>query len=165
MPTFVHITSEDIAKKAKRGGIRTSRTRWPVLKGVFAMPMVPNFQISHQWLREMTRWRRGLAVGVYFNVPDTEPVLVGHYGKEPQQMTAAQAAAHIMSQSTMTGVQVVIARRISPKDILRVRSLPQLVGWRYYPEAHGKLPCGCDYCQRGGYGARKIREEYARAGG
>ncbi len=165
MPTFVHITSEDAAKKAKRGGLRPTRLNGPALKGVFAMPVVPNFQISHQWLREMKRWRSGLVVGVYFNVPDVELVLVGHYGEKPHQMTAAQAAAHVMSQSTMTGVQVVIVRRIHPKEILRIRSLPQIVGWRHSPEAHGKRPCGCDYCQRGSYGARKIREEYARTSG
>lgn len=37
----------------------------------------------------------------------------------------------------------------------------QLVGWRYFPEAHGKPPfCGCACCQRGLIKNRKIREKY-----
>ena len=55
-------------------------------------------------------------------------------------MTAAQAAAHVMSQTAMMGVQVIIPRRIIAKEIVRVRHLPQLVGWRHYPDANGKRP-------------------------
>jgi hypothetical protein len=160
MPTFVHITSEDIAKKTRRGGIRLAKPNGRSHRGVFAMPVTPSFQITHQWVREMKRWRRGMMVGVYFRIPDSELVWVGRYNEQHQQMMAAQAAAHIMSQTAMTGVQVIIPRRIIPKEILRIRSLPQLVGWRHYPDAHGKFPCGCEYCQRGAYGSRKIREKY-----
>jgi len=55
MPTFVHITSEDIAKKAKRGGVR------PAKNG------------------QMKQWRSGAMVGVYFRIPDSELVWVGRY--------------------------------------------------------------------------------------
>ena len=47
------------------------------------------------------------------------------------------------------------------KEIVRIRSLPQLVGWRHYPGAHGKRPWACECCQKGQYGSRKIREKYA----
>lgn len=161
MPTFVHVTSEDAAKKARRGGIRTAKMHGQPSRGIYAMPVTPNFQISHQWVREMKRWRRGMVVGVYFRIPDDELVWVGRYNKQPQQMTAAQAAAHVMSQAAMTGLQVVIPRRIVPPEILRVRRLPQLVGWRHYPDAHGKRPWACECCQKGEYGSRKIREKYA----
>lgn len=161
MPTFVHITSEDIAKKARRGGIRPGKASGGPLSGVFAMPVTPSFQITHQWVREIKQRRRSMMVGVYFRIPDSELVWVGRYNEEPKQMTAAQAAAHVMSQTTMTGVQVLVPRHIMPKEILRIRSLPQLVGWRHYPEAHGKRPWACECCQKGAYGSRKIREKYA----
>jgi hypothetical protein len=161
MPTFVHITSEDIAKKARRSGVRPVKPNGRILHGVFAMPVTPNFQITHQWVREMKQWRRGMMVGVYFRIPDSELVWVGRYNEQHQQMTAAQAAAHIMSHTAMTGVQVVIPRRIVPKEILRIRTLPQLVGWRHYPDAHGKRPWACECCQKGAYNSRKIREKYA----
>src|SRR5262245_53167623 len=99
MPTFVHVTSEDIARKARQGGIRAARTIGQPPRGIFAMPVTPNFHISHQWVREMKRWRRGLVVGVYFRIPDSELVWLGRYNEEHQQMTAAQAAARVMSLS------------------------------------------------------------------
>ena len=162
MPTFVHVTSEDAAKKARRGGIRTAKMHGQPLRGIFAMPVTPNFHISHQWVREMKRWRRGMVVGIYFRIPDSELVWVGRYNEQQREMTAAQAAAHVMSETAMTGVQVIIPRRIASTEILRVRRLPQLVGWRHYPDAHGKRPWTCECCQKGGYGSRKIREKYAK---
>lgn len=163
MPTFVHVTSEDVAKNARRTGLRVTRRHTRPSRGVFAMPVTPSFQITHQWVREMKLWHRrgGSIVGVYFRIPDAEPVWVGRYNQQHEQMTAAQAAAHIMSQTTMTGVEVIIPRRIVPKEILRVRKLPQLVGWRHYPEANGKQPSACPCCQTGNYKSRKIREKYA----
>jgi hypothetical protein len=162
MPTFVHITSEDTAKKARRAGIRPAKANGRPLRGVFAMPVTLSFQITHQWVREMKQWRRGMMVGIYFRIPDSELVWVGRYNEQHQQMTAAQASAHVMSQTTMTGIQVLIPRGIIPKEIVRIRSLPQLVGWRHYPDAHGKRPWSCECCQKGAYGSRKIREKYRR---
>ena len=161
MPTFVHITSEEIAKSAKRGGVRPAKPNGRPLRGVFAMPVTPSFQITHQWVREMKQWRRGTMVGVYFRIPDSELVWVGRYKVAHKQMTAAEAAAYVMALTTMTGVVVLIQRRIIPQEILRIRSLPQLVGWRHYPDAHGKRPWACECCQKGAYGSRKIRERYA----
>ena len=161
MPTFVHITLESVAKNAKRSGIRPAKSIGRPLHGVFAMPVTSNFQITHQWMRELRQWRRGPMVGVYFRIPDSEFVSVGRYNEQHQQMTAAEAVGYVIRQTGMTGVQVVIPRRIAPKEILRIRRLPQLVGWRHYPEAHGKRPWSCPCCQRGAYGSRKIREKYA----
>ena len=160
MPTFVHITSEDIARKARSGGIRLPKSSRRPLRGVFAMPVTPSFQITHQWMRELKQWRRGMMVGVYFRIPDSELVWVGRYNEQHHQMTAAEAAAHIMSEKTMTGAEVLIPRRIIPKEIVRVRRLPQLIGWRHFPDAHGKRPWSCPCCQRDAYGSRKIREKY-----
>jgi hypothetical protein len=163
MPTFVHITSESIAKKARTGGIRPPKANRRPLRGVFAMPVVPNFQISHQWVREIKQWRRGLMVGVYFRIPDSELVWVGRYNQPHERITAAHAMAHVMAQTTMNGVEIVAPRRIAPKEIVGVRTLPQLVGWRHYPDAHGKRPWACPCCQRDAYGSRKIREKYGDA--
>lgn len=156
MPTFVHVTSEDLAKKARRGGLRPGK-KGRKLNGVFAMPVTPDFQVTHQWVREMKQWRPGTIVGIYFRIPDEELVHVGHYHGPHQSMGAAEAAAHVMAQSDMTGVEVIIPRRIEAKEIVRIRNLPQLVGWRHYPGSNGKRPCPCPRCQRGLYGSRRIR--------
>lgn len=163
MPTFVHITSEDIAKKVKRGGLRVSKSNGRIVRGVFAMPVTRNFQVSHQWVREIKQLRHGLMVGVYFRIADSEPVWVGRYNQQHEQMTAAEAAARVLSENTMNGIQVIIPRRIVPKEILRVRALPQLVGWRHYPDAHGRRPWSCPCCQRDAYGSRRIRQKFSSA--
>jgi hypothetical protein len=159
MPIFVHIASGDLATKARRGGLRPGK-KGRFLNGVFAMPVTPNFQITHQWVREIKQWQPGAVVGVYFRIPDSEQVHVGHYGGPHARMSAAEAAAHVMEQTGMTGVEVIIPRRIDAKEIVRVRSLPQLVGWRHYPGVHGERPRSCPCCQKGVYGSRKIRENY-----
>ncbi len=72
-------------------------------------------------------------------------------------MTAAQAVAMFLPDASLAGFEVIVPRKIVASEIHRIRKLPQVVGWRYYPGAHGKKPCGCPYCQRGQYGARRLR--------
>jgi hypothetical protein len=75
-------------------------------------------------------------------------------------MTAAEAAATILAAAHSEGFEVIIPRRIEPTEIHRTRELTQVVGWRYYPGSHGRRPCGCPFCQRGEFGARRLREKY-----
>ena len=130
--------------------------------GVFAMPVTRNFYISHQWLRELKRGNSGPISGVYFRIPDKLQVWVGHYAQAHRLMTAAEAIAEFMNAQTREGWEVVIPRRIESSEIYRIRQLPQVIGWRYKPGSHGSKPCGCDFCQRGQYGAKRLREEYNR---
>jgi hypothetical protein len=127
------------------------------------MPVTESFQITHQWVRELRRWRRGETVGIYFRIGDSQSVLVGRYNEEHREMTAAQAVAHVRSLQSMDGIEVVIPRRILPREIVRIRILPRIVGWRHYPDAHGKHPWSCPYCQRDSYGSRRIRDRAERA--
>ena len=69
----------------------------------------------------------------------------------------------MMSCENREGYEVVVPRKITKTEIHRWRGLSQVLGWRYYPEAHGKKPCGCPYCQKGEYGGRKLREEYEKS--
>ena len=123
------------------------------------MPVTANFWISHQWVRELRRSQRGPMVGVYFRIPDEEQVWAGRYNEQHIQMAAAQASA-ILQRSERLGFEVIVGRSIEPKEIHRIRYLPQGLGWRYYPEAHGNKPCGCPYCQYGQYDAKKLRKQY-----
>jgi hypothetical protein len=161
----VHLTSEKNARLILRNGINRMR-RQVILAGgirpggIFAMPVTRNFYISHQWLRELKRGPRATVVAVYFRIPDEDPVWVGHYNQAHQKMTAAEATAAVMASENREGYQVIVPRRIDKTEIRRVKHLPQLTGWRYYPGAHGKRPCGCKFCQRGQYGARRLRQEF-----
>lgn len=161
MAMFVHLAPEKRVKAILRNGIsRLRKNRMSGQSGIFAMPVTRNFYVSHQWLRELKRRGQGEIVAVYFRVPDEEVVWLGHYNQAHQQMTATEAATTILAASPAEGCEVIIPRRIDATEIHRVRKLPQVVGWRYYPGAHGRRPCGCPYCQRGDYGARRLREKY-----
>lgn len=159
MPMFVHLAPESRAVLIRRNGIgRLRRPHGAHPGGIFAVPVTRNFYVSHQWLRELKRRGQGPIVGVYFRIPDGEAVWVGHYGQVHREMTAAVATATFSASESREGWEVIIPRRIAAKEIHRIRSLPQVVGWRYFPGAKGKPPsCLCKYCTRGEYGAARLR--------
>lgn len=167
MTIFVHIADCRHAPSIRRTGLRLPRlssaepasTRPP---GVFALPVVPNFVVSHQWLRELKRRGMRTCIGVYFRVGADEPVWAGHYSEEKQRITAAQAAAHLREHGTL-GYEVIVPRPVRIAEIHALRMLPQGVGWRYFPGSHDRAPCGCDYCQSGLRGGRKLRAAFQRA--
>lgn len=160
MPTFVHLALESQLKSIRRVGISRLRRLHDGTRGAFAMPVVRDFYVSHQWLRELKRRGAGPIAGVYFRIADHELISIGRYNEDHQLMSAANAAALVADERDWEGVEVIIPRRISPKEIQKVRRLPQVIGWRYYPGSHGRKPCGCEFCQRGLYGARKLRDDY-----
>jgi hypothetical protein len=159
MPMFVHLAPESRIALIRRNGIR--RLRKPAAGhpgGIFAVPITRNFYVSHQWLRELKRRGQGAIAGVYFRIPDGESVWVGHYGQVHREMSAAEAMAEFMRAENPEGWEVIIPRRIVAKEVHRIRYLPQVVGWRYFPGAKGKAPfCTCTYCTRGEYGAARLR--------
>ncbi len=163
MSMFVHLTLESRVKHIRRNGISRLRKMHDGERGIFAMPVTHDFYVSHQWLRELKRGRSGLIVGIYFRIDDSEIVSIGHYNQSHQSMTAAQAVAEIMASDAAEGFEVIVRRKIEASEIHRVRELPQIVGWRYSPKSHGQKPCGCPFCQRGQYGAKKLRAEYERS--
>ena len=94
MAMFVHLALESQSKQIQRVGI--SRLRKPFGEcpgGVFAVPVVRDFYVSHQWLRELKRRNAGPIVGIYFRIPDTDTVWVGHYNQNHREMSAAESVA------------------------------------------------------------------------
>lgn len=189
MPVFVHLTAERNLRSIRRGGIVPPKAPFGP-RGVYALPVTRSFYVSHQWLRELRRWGRGTVMGVYFRLPGDEPVEVGHYDRGRVPMTAAEAAGLLFRTeardsrrareedersravrsgralpSSPEGYEVFIPRTILPSEILRVKALPQVVGWRYRPGSNGQPPCACICCERGQYGIRKLlgRVEEAEA--
>jgi hypothetical protein len=160
MAMLVHLAAEKNVKAILRNGISRLRKSPTYPPGIFAMPVTRNFYVSHQWLRELKRRGHGPVASVYFRIGDREIVWIGHYNRPHVRMTAAQALALMDRQQPAEGFQVIVPRRIERGEIHRVRRLPQVLGWRYFPDSHGKKPCSCPICVRGTYGARKIREKY-----
>lgn len=160
MAMFVHLAAEKVADSIRRNGINRLRKSDVPEPGIYASPVVRNFFVSHQWLRELKRRGSGPIVGVYFRIPDDQIVWVAHYRNAHQCMPAAEAAGVIMHAGEPEGFEVIVPRKIGASEIHRIRRLPQVIGWRYYPGAHGRKPCGCPYCQRGQYGAKRLRDAF-----
>jgi hypothetical protein len=163
MATFVHIADMRDAAAIRRSGLalpkrkllerETEGFKW----GVFALPVVEDFMLSHQWVRELKRRGHRSAVGVYFRVPDSERVWAGSYSGAKAEITAAQAAHTLRSERTI-GYEVVIPRGILSSEILAVRTVPS-IGWRFFPGAKGAPPrCLCKYCNRGDIKSRRMRD-------
>lgn len=188
MPVFVHLTPARNLRAIRRQGIAASRARFGG-RGVYAMPVTRNFSITHQWVRELRHYAGGTVYGVYFRLPDDEPVRVGHFNFGHRDVSAAQAVALVMEAETRDpvrarredqaareaaaygddvfptspeGLEVVVPRSIRPAEILRVRALPQVVGWRHFPGANGQRPRACICCERGRWGIRRMERRVER---
>lgn len=157
MPTLVHLADLNDAEKIKRNGIKIHRYR----RGVYCMPVTPNFYVSHQWVRELRRSGVKTYVGVYFKLPDDEPVYAGKYFEGHKPMALAEAIRELNSLSDALGYEVIVGRKILPAEILRVKNLPQIVGWRVSPDAKGSQPCGCRFCQLGRIKGSRISERFS----
>lgn len=162
MPVFVHLTSERNLASIRRQGIGAQRSRGGS-RGVYAMPVTPNFQISHQWLRELKRWGAGTLIGVYFRLADDVLIDFGPFNDRHRTITAAEAVSRMMNAASPLGYEAIVRRRIDRSEILRIKSLPQIIGWRYMPNAHGHPPFTCRCCERGFYGAGKLLREVEQA--
>jgi hypothetical protein len=164
MPTFVHLTPAKHIRSIRRAGIAAGPTPRDLPDGVYAMPVIPHFYRTHQWLRELKRSGQRTIYGVYFRIPDATGVWVGRYNEPHRQVTAAEAAAILMDPGTPDGYEVIVPGGIAAHQIRKIRILPQGVGWRYYPSAHGHRPCGCLGCLRPGeINSQRIRRRYDAA--
>jgi hypothetical protein len=101
---------------------------------VYCMPVLPNFYVTHQWLRELKRSGAKTFVGVYFKLSSHEIVYAGKYGQRHKCITLGQAIKEISELEDPLGFELIIDRKIEPKEILKIKHLPQTVGWRYMPE-------------------------------
>jgi len=119
------------------------------------MPVLPNFYVSHQWLRELKTTGVKSYIGVYFKLPSSEMVYAGRYGKPHKHITLGEAIREIMSLEDPLGYELIINRKIVPSEITKIKNLPQNIGWRYFPGSHNKKPCNCEYCLRGSIKGRK----------
>ena len=165
MPLFVHIADERYAASIRKSGLRLARSLERAAVGVFALPVISNFLITHQWVRELKRQGFRTAVGVYFRIPDDQVVLAGQYNEEKKPCSASEAATRFHSEQKL-GFETVVPRSIAAGEIHAVRSLPQTLGWRYFPDAHTRgIFCGCEYCMKGQIRSRSIRERWEQNGG
>ncbi|MCB1634156.1 MAG: hypothetical protein KDI37_11370 [Xanthomonadales bacterium] len=159
MAQFIHLFDARHERSIRRGGIRVRRTKWRLDNGVFAHPQTENPILNHQWMRELRR-RQGLQLlAARLRIPDTELVRVGKYNATKLVLTAAAAIGVVREHSDPLGLEVIIPRAIAPHEILAIYRPPKVTGWRFYPAARGRKPCGCEYCQRGEPFSRRLRTD------
>ncbi|WP_461006786.1 HEAT repeat domain-containing protein [Streptomyces capparidis] len=161
MAMFVHLTSAANAGRIRRSGIRAGGRGEGGARGVYCFPVLGSYTLTHQWVRELRRFgSRGGLVAVHVRLDDGEPVRVGRYmDRAHEVLSAAEAVRRVAGLEDPRGWEVFVPRAIPRREVHRVRVVPQVVGWRYLPGAHGVRPCTCFGCRvRGGYGARRLRE-------
>ncbi len=163
MAVFVHICAEADVKRIRRTELKVQKGR----HGIYAMPVTPDFYASHQWLRELRRWCPGPAVAIYLRIPGKAPVLYGHYGGPHALGTADMAVAALLADPDHApGFECILGGDIAPGAIIRATPMKPITGWRYYPKAKGREPCGCPACQpRGEPFSRRFRERYEAENG
>ncbi len=155
MPMMVHLTPAKNIKHILRTGIHKND------HGVYCMPVVQDYYISHQWLRELRRWGPGPFVAVYFRLDDDEMVECGHYGQNHRLLPAKQAVQLFLRQKDAQGWEIFVRRSISSRELHKIRTLSQVIGWRYSPGSHARPWCNCPACvSRGEYNSRKKRERH-----
>ena len=162
MPQFIHLADDRKVSAIRTNGITRARIFGRDQKGVFATPVTQNYDLSHQWLRELKRTGIQTISAIQFKIDDDTEVAVGRFNGDEITTRAAEAARIFTEHETGLGLEVIIPESISAKAISRVDTPKQISGWRYYPEAHAddRRPCGCPYCQRGQIDNKGLREAY-----
>ena len=74
MPTLIHLADERDSKKIFKAGITIGKGR----NGIYCMPVLQNFYVSHQWLRELKRCGTKTFVAVYIKVLFDEMMYTGN---------------------------------------------------------------------------------------
>src|SRR5271165_4405418 len=100
---LVHLAPMSKERSIRRSGLSAASATFAVhpdgatlhARVIYAMPVLPDFWTTHQWLRELRRWHDERMVAVYFRVQDDEPVYTGRYGQQQRVMSAAAAATWV----------------------------------------------------------------------
>lgn len=158
MPIFVHLAPAKAIAHIRRAGIK----RGP--RGVFCMPMLPDYYSTHQWARELKRRGHRTMLAIAFRLDDTEPVSLGVYNRPHRVMSASEAVKALLEVDDPLGYEVIVPRSISARELRAIRSVPHVLGWRFYPAAHGRRSCMCDWCSRGDINRRRIMRYQKRRG-
>lgn len=161
MVSFIHIANKNDEKSIIQNGIKSAK-RKTGFSGVYAVPVIPSHSTTHQWARELKRRGVRTLICVQFKIPNDQCVLIGKYNGDKLKLTAGAAFAEVLKHTDPMGLEVIIPRKILPKEITRTYLAPRITGWRYYPTAKGRKPfCRCKFCNRGEIRAKRLIQEDA----
>jgi hypothetical protein len=113
-------------------------------RAVFAMPLLPDFSVTYQWLRELRRWHGERMVAAHFLLSGDEHVFVGRYNAVHARLSLRDAVRRVIEEPL--GNEIVVTRSIRRREVLGIRTLTQRVGWTEVPEPGAKFDCLCMAC-------------------
>lgn len=149
MPSLIHITRTENVPKIARGGIKPGKHN----QVVYFMPLGSGHYISHQWARELKRFGGRNFSAIHFKLPGTAMVWYGHYHKKHARLPLGKALQYFREIENQLGYEFFIEQKIESSCISRIESIAKPMGWRFFPEAHGRRPCYCPACAcRGEFG-------------
>ena len=98
-------------------------------------------------------------VGIHIKIRSDAQVWVGRFQAEHRHVPLGHAVGLMMQEPDIRGWEIIIPGDVPAKSIHAVREVPQVVGWRYFPESHERGPwkCLCDFCLEGVKGGIKSR--------
>lgn len=155
MAMMVHLFDDRNRKSVARSGIighkatvRTPADYHTLERAVYAMPVLQSYFASHQWLRELKHSGARTIAAAYFKARTDTMVWVGRYNLDHRYVPLGHAIALIMSEADPRGWEVVFQDSIAAKAVHSFKSVPQVIGWRHFPESHEQGPwkCLCDHC-------------------
>ena len=161
MAVFVHFTDENNQNSIIKNGIKIATIHYEDIKrGLFCMPVILDFYATHQWVREMKQHYSGNnIIAAYFKIPDDEIIFCGKYNETMIKMKANEAHKIFMSLEDKMGFQAIILRKIEKNEIVRIKNIPQIIGWRHFPKSHERKRCLCPACLGiGSYNSNKLKE-------
>ena len=161
MAQFIHLFDERDLASIRKVGIKAVKHPRIGEKRIYLFPQTENFVVNHQWMRELKRYNGASMLAARVRIPDATMVSIGRFNQEHLQVTAAEAIRIARENSDPLGLEVILNRAIPAKEIIAIYKPPKVGGWRYYPEAHNRKPCGCPCCQRSEPFSKKIQERYA----
>ena len=161
MAIFVHFTEEKNKSSIIKNGIKLQKIHYEnINKGIFCMPVIPDFYATHQWVRELKQYKSGNEiVAVYFKIPDEELIFCGKYNEEIIKLKASNTHNKFMNLEDKMGFQAIINRKIFPNEVTKIKGIPQIIGWRHFPKSHERKRCLCPAClSKGAYNSINLKK-------
>src|SRR5262245_20511213 len=87
VPVLPHLAPEKASASILRSGIKALSPGLGAPKGVFCLPVLPDYAVTHQWLRELKRRGQRTIVAADFRLASGEMVWVGHYNRPHEEMS------------------------------------------------------------------------------
>jgi CRISPR/Cas system CSM-associated protein Csm2 small subunit len=64
-----------------------------------------------------------------------------------------------ISKEDKMGFQAIISRKILKNEVIKIKNIPQIIGWRHSPKSHERKRCLCPACLTlGSYNSNNIKK-------